>query len=81
MTQMNLSMKQKQIHRLVVSKMGLRGVRSDGLRIWDEQIKTIINRTDEQQGSIYYTGNYIQYLVINYNGKEFKSYLLKDKLK
>ena len=29
-------------------------------------------RTDRQQGPTYNTGNYIQYLVINHNGKEYE---------
>ena len=36
----------------------------------DEQTQTTIQRTDKQQGLLYRTGNYIQYPMINYNGKE-----------
>ena len=36
-------------------------------------MQTITYRMDIQQGPIVYsTGNYIQYPVINYNGKEYK---------
>ena len=35
-------------------------------------MQTIIHRMDKQQGLLYSTGNYIQYPVINHNGKEYK---------
>ena len=31
---------------------------------------TLLYKIDKQQGPTVYTGNYIQYLVITYNGKE-----------
>ena len=39
---------------------------------WDQQIQTSIQRMDKQQGPTVYTGNYIQYSVINHNGKEYE---------
>ena len=33
-------------------------------------MQTTVCKTDKQQGPTENTGNYIQYLVINYNGKE-----------
>ena len=35
-------------------------------------MQTITFRIDKQQGPMYSTGNYIQYPVINHNGKEYK---------
>ena len=43
-----------------------------GLGIWGEQMQTIIQKMDKQQGPTVYTGNYIQYPVINHNGKEYE---------
>ena len=33
---------------------------------------TTVYKTDKHKDLLYSTGNYIQYLVINYNGKESK---------
>ena len=45
----------------------------EGLGGWDQQMQTIIYKTDKQQGpTVYSTGNYIQYPVINCNGKEYE---------
>ena len=49
---------------------GERGGR-DKLGIWDYQMHTTINKINNKD-LLYSTGNYIQYLVINYNGKESK---------
>ena len=35
-------------------------------------MQTIIYRMDKKQGPTYSTGNYIQYPVINHNGKEYE---------
>ena len=74
---MNLSMKQKQTHRRREQACGCQGGGGwgrDRLGVWDQQMQTIIYRTDKQQGPIllYSTGNYIQYPVINHNGKEYE---------
>ena len=50
---------------------GERG-RRDKLGVWDSNIHTTIYKIDNQQGPLYSPGNYIQYLVITYNGKESK---------
>ena len=44
--------------------------RGDKLEVWGQQIHTTIYKRDKQQSPTYSTGNYIQYLIINYNGKE-----------
>ena len=52
-TQMNLSMKQKQINRHKEQMCGCQGQRRrerDGLGIWGEQMQTIIQKMDKQQG-------------------------------
>ena len=41
------------------------------LRVWGEQIQTVTYRIDKQQGPLYSPGNYVQYLMINHNGKEY----------
>ena len=46
-----------------------KGVGRDNLEVWDQQIQTTIHIIDKQQILMYNTGNYTQYLVINYNGK------------
>ena len=48
--------------------MVIKGKRGrDKLRVWNKQIQTAIYKTDKL---LYSTGNSIQYLVINYNGKQ-----------
>ena len=42
------------------------------LGVCGEQIQTTLCKIDEQQVLLYSAGNYIQYLVINYNGKEYE---------
>ena len=67
---MNLSMKQKQTHRHREQTCGCQrgeGWGRDGLGVWDQQMQTIICRMDKQQ-----CPNYIQYPVINHNGKEYE---------
>ena len=39
-------------------------------------MQTSIYRMDKLKVLLYSTGNYIQYLVINHNGKEYKKYML-----
>ena len=62
---MNLFTKQKEAH--IENKLG---EGRNKLGVWDQQIHTIIYKIDKQQGPTDSTGNYIQYLVITYNGKE-----------
>ena len=45
----------------------------DGQGVWDQQMQTIIYRMDKQQVLLYSTGDYIQYPVINHNGKNMKN--------
>ena len=69
---MNLFMKQKQTHRHREQTCGCQGgegVGRDGLGVWDYQMQTSIYRNNKVL--VYSTGNYIQYPVINYNGKEY----------
>ena len=40
--------------------------------VWSSQMQAIIYRMNKQQVLLYSTGNYIQYSVINCNGKEYK---------
>ena len=65
MTQINLSMKQKQTHGHEKSLAGSQGGRLGLLRcklLYMEWINKVL---------VYCTGNYIQYPMINPNGKEY----------
>ena len=42
------------------------------LGVWDQQIQTTVYKIDKHMVLLYSTGNYIQYLVVNYNGKEYE---------
>ena len=75
MTQMNISRKQKQTHkpenRLMVSKEeeGREG------KDWEFGInpcKLLHIEQIKNQVLLYSTGNYIQYPVVNHNGKEYE---------
>ena len=72
---MNLSMKQKQIHRHREQTCGYQrgwGGR-DGLRVWDQQMQTIIYiEWINNKVLLYSTENNIQYPVIKHNGKEYE---------
>ena len=71
---MNLFTKQKHKDtekKLMVTK-GEIGKGRTKLRVWDQQIRTSIYKTDIQQGSPYSTGNYIQYPVTNIMEKNIK---------
>ena len=46
---MNLSTKQKQTHRHREQTCGCQGGGS-GLGVWDQQMQTVINKMDKQQG-------------------------------
>ena len=75
MTQLNLSKKQKQNQGPREETGGCQG---DGLwervelGVWDQQTQTGIQKKDKQKVLRYSTGNYIQYPVINCNGKEYE---------
>ena len=43
-----------------------------GLGVWDKLMQTGIYRMDKQKVLLNDTGNYIQYSVINHNGKEYE---------
>ena len=53
-------------NRLVVAKG-----KGEGLGVWDQQMQTIIGWINNKV-LLYSTGNYIQYPVINHNGKEYE---------
>ena len=43
------------------------------LGVWDQQIQTTVYKIDKQQSpTVVSTGNYIQYLIIDHNGKEYE---------
>ena len=69
---MNLSMKQKQTQRHREQACGYQawGWERDGLGFWDQQVQTIIYIDWIDNTVLLNTGNYIQYPVINQNGKE-----------
>ena len=46
---------------------------SDSLGVWDLHVHTAMFKVDHQKGPTYKTGNYVQYSVITYIGKEYKS--------
>ena len=73
---MNLFTKQKQTHRLRKQTYGYQKGKGMGERqtgVWDQQIQTITYRMDKQQGpTVQHRELYIQYPVINGNGKEYK---------
>ena len=69
MIQMNLSMKQKQTHRHRKQTCGCRG----GGMEWEfgvSRCKLVYTEWIKNKVLLYSTGNYVQYLVITYNGKE-----------
>ena len=72
---MNLPTKQKQTHRHTEQTCGCQGGggwEKDGVGGCGQQMQTITYRMDKQQVLLYSTGNYIQYPMINHNGKEYK---------
>ena len=68
---MNLFTKQKQTHS-IENKLWL--PERNNLGVWDQQIQTTIYKTDKQDRypCTHSTGNCIQYLVKNYNGRNQK---------
>ena len=74
MTQMNLSTKQKQTHRHREQTYGCPGggkIGREGVGGWDQQMQSIIYRIDKQQGPAVQRREYIQYSMINHNGKKY----------
>ena len=45
---------------------------SDSLGVWDLHVHTARFKVDHQKGPTYKTGNYVQYSVITYIGKEYE---------
>ena len=74
MTQMNLSMKQKQTHReQTCGWQGLGG--GEGWMDWEfgiSRCKLLYTEWLSNKVLLYSTGNYIQYPVINHNGKKYE---------
>ena len=70
---MNLSTKQKQTHRYREQTCGCEegGGGRDGSGVCGQQMQTIIYRMHKQQGPTVQHRNYIQYPIINHNGKEY----------
>ena len=71
---MNLFTKQKQTHRHRKQTYGYqrgRGWGRDKLGVWDYQIQTTIYKINNKV-LLCSTGNYIQYPVLNHNGKEYE---------
>ena len=73
MTQMNLSMKQKQTHKYREQTCGCRNGGWGGMN-WESGIsrcKLAYIEWINNKVLLYSTGNYIQCCVINHNGKEY----------
>ena len=66
MIQMNLFAKQKQTHRHRKQTYGYQRGKEIGINRYTLIYRKQINNKD----LLYSTGNYIQYLIITYNGKE-----------
>ena len=72
-TQMMLSTKQKQItDRENRSVAASRGRKWDGWRVWGWQMKTITFGMDKQWGPTYRTGNYVQSLGVEDDGRWYE---------
>ena len=76
MTQMNISMKQKQTHRHREQTCGCQGEGGGGKgKYWEfgiSRCKLLCIGWIKSKVLLYSTGNYIQYAVINQNGKEYE---------
>ena len=68
MTQINLSMKQKQTHRHGEQTCGCQG----GGTEWEFGVRLSYIEWINNKVLLYSTGNYIQCPEINHNGKEYK---------
>ena len=71
---MSLFMKQKQTYRHRKQIYGYQKGKGekDKLGIWDQQIQTTMCKADKQQSPTVQYRNYIQYLIIKHNGKEYE---------
>ena len=68
-------MKQTQVCRRREQTCGYSGGgcwEGEGLGVWDQQMKLLYIQWMNNKVLLYSTGNYIQCLVINHNGKEYK---------
>ena len=75
MTQMNLSVKQEPNHRHKEQHCGCQGGGSRRGMDWEfgiSRYKLLYTEWINNKVLLYSIGNYIQYLVINHNGKEMK---------
>ena len=75
MTQMNVSMKQKQTYRHREQTWLPRGSEGGGGLNWEfvvSRCKLLYIECIHNKVLLYSTGNYIQYPVINHNGKEYE---------
>ena len=75
MIQMNLFTKQKQTHRQRTDLWLPRGTREGGGKDWEfgiSRCKLLYREWINNKVLLYSTGNYIQYPVINQNGKEYE---------
>ena len=75
MTQMNLSMKQKQTHRHREQTCGRQGGGGGGGMDWEfgmSRYKLVYIGWKNNKALLYSTGNYIQYPGINHNGKDYE---------
>ena len=71
---MNLSMKQKQTHD-IENRLVAKGEGEGGGRAWEfgiSKCKRLYIEWINNTVLLYSTGNYIQYPVINHNGKEYE---------
>ena len=79
MTQMNLSMKQKQTHSHREQTCCQSGGAGRGRMVWEfgiSRCKLLYIEWINSKVLLYSTGNYIQYSVRNHNGKEYeKTYI------
>ena len=72
---MNLSTKQKQTHRYREQSCGCQGEQGGGGIDWEfgiRRCKLLYIEWINNKVLLYSTGNYIQYPVINHNGKEYE---------
>ena len=72
---MNLCMKQKQTHRHGEQTCGCQGEREVGGKDWETVIsrcKVLHTEWVNNRVLLYSIGNYIQYPVINHNGKDYE---------
>ena len=84
MKQMNISTKQKQTHKQRTDLWLPRGKRDKGGINWEfgvSRCKLLYREWVNNKVLVYSAGNYIQYPLINCNGKEFKKLGIEKKIK